>query len=181
MTTTMKREGGEHPPQILTAEDLLQKLRAGTDEVHEVIMRGVSIPVRVLSQSEYNRIRKDSIQATVMEDGDETDKNIRIQKATLMLASTLKHGAAPMLSDKLLDKMTNDELSFLYEEYVAKMDTVNPRLEQMSEDEFKAIVEALKKNSVTSKDLSIRQLRAICTAFQDLIQRAENLKSPPGN
>lgn len=171
MTTTMKREG-ENAPSITTADDLLKKLRFGTEEVHTIVMRGVEIPVRVLSQSEYNKIRKDAIQATVVEGGDETDKNIRIQKATLMLASTLRHGQAPMLSDKLLDKLSNDELSFLYEEYVAKVDSVNPKLEQMTDDEFKAIVEALKKNTISSRDLSLRQLRGICTAFQDVIQRA---------
>jgi hypothetical protein len=40
-------------------------------------------------------------------------------------------------------------------------------------DEFQALVHAVKKNAVVSKELSLRQLRAIFLAFQDLIQKVE--------
>lgn len=169
-------EGGD-APQIQTAEDLLLRMRAGTKEVHEIHMRDLTIPVRVLSIDEVNNIRRSSIVETQKKAGDDTDKNLTVQKLTLKLASTLVKNGAPLLSDKLLSLLSVDEVNYLYEEYIKVMDSVNPSIETIDPEVFRNLVDALKKNNVTWKDLSLRQLRGICTAFVDLIQRLENQAS----
>jgi hypothetical protein len=77
--------------------------------------------------------------------------------------------------------LSTDEMNDLFEQYIAVMESVNPSLEQMTEAEFRPMVEALKKNQITWKDLSLKQLRVICTAYQELIQRPDSQTSPPGS
>jgi len=161
-------------PQVTTAEDMLAKMRAGTKEVYEIRMREMIIPVRVLSIDEVNAIRREAIMETTKKQGDETDKNLLVQKLSLKLASTLVKNSAPILSDKLLSLLTMDEVNYLYEEYIRVMDAVNPSLQAIEPEQFKLLVDALKKSHLSSKDLSLLQLRAICTAFVDLIQRLES-------
>jgi hypothetical protein len=174
----MEKHATAHP-KIITAEDMLKKLRAGTKEVHEIKMREMVIPVRVLSVDEMNAIRRDSIKQMTLLAGDETDRNLSTQKTTLKMASTIN--GAPVLGDKLLSLLSTDEINFIYNEYVKVMDDVNPSMEFISPDEFKALVEALKKNVITTRDCSLRQLKAICTAFQDLIQRQDSQTSQTGS
>lgn len=171
----------KQPAAIVTAEDLLAKMRAGTKELHEIRLRDLVIPVRVLSIDETNAIRRQAIQDATMKSGDEVDKNVAIQKSTLKLASTMTKGGGPMLSDKLLNMMSVDELGFLYEEYIKVMDDVNPSIDRMTEDQFKVLVEAVKKNHLSARDLSLSQLKAIFSAFQGLIQRLETPDSQKAN
>lgn len=159
------------PHEIQTAEDLLAKMRAGTRQVHEIRMRDLVIPVRVLTIEEMNLIRRDAIKQAIAASGDEIDKNVLVQRSTLKLATTVEKGGAPFLSDKVLSLTTVDEINHLYNEYIRIVESVNPSLEQISSEQFKSLVDALKKSLITSNDLSLVQLRAICTAFVDLIQR----------
>lgn len=162
---------------IQTVDVLLGKLRAGVKATHEIKCRELVVPVRVLSIDEFNEVRRHSIAHATAKNGDETDKNLQAQKLTLKLASSLTEGV-PLLGDKLLSKLSLDEINFLYEEYLAVMDSVNPSLASISDEEFRAIVDALKKNLTSSRKLSLLQLRAICTAFAELIQRPDNPTAP---
>lgn len=164
---------------IITAEDLLARMRAGTKEVHEIRMRDQIFPVRVLSIDEVTAIRREALGQSAKLRGDDTDKNVWVQKLTLKLASTLSKNGAPLLSEKLLGLLSLDELQHLYAEYVRVADAVNPSLEQISPERFRALVDALKKNLVSSRDCSLLELRAICSAFAELIQRLESQDSPP--
>ncbi len=157
----------------MSAEEIVAKMRAGKKEVHEIKMGPLSIPVRVLSCDEVAAVRREAIKFATIMGGDDTDKNLAIQKSTLKLASTLTKGGAPMLSDKVLALLSLDEMSYLYEEFIKVMDTVNPALEHITPEIFRMIVDALKKNTASARDLSMLQLRAICTAYVDLIQRQE--------
>lgn len=163
--------------KILSADDQLALLRAGVREVYEIQLRNLKIPMRVLSNEEAAAVRREALQYMYTVKGDETDKNLHIQKTTLKLASTITKGGAPFLSDKLLDMLSLDELQFIYSEYVKMLDDVNPSLDKIHPDKFRALVEALKKNAITSRDLSLPQLKAICSAFQDMIQRQDTPKS----
>lgn len=158
-------------PNIVTAEDLLKRMRAGTKEVYEIKCRDLAIPMRILTIDELNLIRRDAIKHAAMHGGDEAEKNVQMEKTVLKMASNITPKGAPMLSDRLLGLMSVDEINHLYSEYVKIMDDVNPAIEQLNEGEFRALVEAVKKNSVSWSDLSLRQLRAIFTSYQDMIQR----------
>ncbi len=181
MTMDRPSGGAESPQTIITAEDLLKKLRAGVKETHEIRLRELVVPVRVLSIDETNAIRREAIANAAKLMGDETDKSLYAQKLTLKLASTLNKNGAPILSDKLLSMMTVDEVNHLYNEYITVMDSVNPSLETITSEQFRFLVDGLKKNTLTSRDLSLHQLRAICTSFADLIQRQETHDSPTDN
>lgn len=172
--------GGGEAPRITTVEDLLKKMRAGTREVHEIRLRDLVIPVRVLSIDEVNQVRKEAIRLATVGGGDEVDKNVHVQKLTLKLASEVTKGQ-PILSEKLLNMMTVDEITYLYEDYVRVMDSVNPSLEAIPAEAFRQLVDALKKKHVSSRDLSTHQLRALSTAYVDLIQRLESRESPTAN
>lgn len=171
-TMDRESEGTATPP--MSAEELLAKMRQGKKELYDVRMGNLTFPVRVLTCDEVVAVRREAISTTAKSGGDETDKNIHIQKATLKLASTPSRGSAPFLGDKLMSLMTLDEISFLYDEYIRIMETVNPAVEFIEPAVFRGIVEALKKNTASPKDLSLLQLRAICSAYVDLILRQEN-------
>ncbi len=164
---------------ITTVEDILAKMREGVKATHEIKLRGAVVPVRVLSVDEMNAIRREALITSAASKGDETDINLQKQKSTLKMASNLNGG--PLLSDKLLGQLTTDEINHLYSEYVTVMEKVNPSVETIPNEEFRLMVEALKKNLASPKDLSLRQLKAICSAFQDMIQRPANQDLQPGN
>ena len=158
--------------KIITAEELLAKIRMGVKEIHEIKMREFTLPVRILSISEVNEIRRDARKSAITINGDETDMNILIQRATLKMASTI-HGD-PILSDKVMEMLTLDEMNFLFNEYIRISESVNPSMENISAEQFRSLVDALKKNNITAKDCSLRQLQEICTAFVDMIQNQES-------
>jgi hypothetical protein len=175
---TMNREQHHEPPQITRVEDILAKMRMGVKEVYEIRMRDMTFPVRVISMDEQAQIRREAIKLAAAMGGDDTDKNCAIQKMSLKVASTLSPGGAPLISDSLLSKLTLDEVKFLFEDYIRVMDGVNPSLEMIPPDHFRAMVDALKKNSLGAKDLSLLQLRAVCSTFVELIQKLETPDSP---
>lgn len=171
---TMDRESEKKDfAPVLSADEVVAKMRMGKKTTDEIRMGSLSVPVRVLSCDEVNLIRREAILQAAKVGGDETDKNLIIQKTTLKLASTLTANSAPFLGDKVLSLLTHDELGYLYEEYIRFMDNVNPSLEHISPERFRAVVDALKKNIISPKDCSLLQLRAICLAYVDLIQRQE--------
>lgn len=167
-------------PEITTVSDILARMRVGTKEVYELRMREMMFPVRVITMDEQAAVRREAIAHTAKMGGDETDRNCHIQQSTLKLASTITKGGAPLISDSLLAKMSLDEVRYLYDEYIRVMDTVNPSLEMIPPEQFRALVDALKKNTLGARDLSLLQLRAICTAFAELILQLESQASPQG-
>ncbi len=163
----------------VSPEEMLSQLRMGKKMSYEVTIGNLKFPMRVLSLDEEAAVRREALKRTMVLQGDETDKNIEIEKATIKLATTpIEKGGIPFISDVILSRMTADEHTQLYNEYINIRDRVNPSLEQIDPEQFKGLVECLKKNIVSKNDLSITQLRAICSAFQDLIQRLENQTSP---
>jgi len=166
---------------MITVEDLLAKMRAGVKEIHEIKMRELTIPVRVLSIDEMNLIRRDTLKKAMAEQGDQTDVDVFKQRSVLVLASTTGKDKIPFLSEKLLKMLTVDEINYLYNEYITVVESVNPSVETISNEQFRALVDALKKNIMSSKDCSLPQLKAICTAYADLIQRQETTSSHKAN
>lgn len=164
--------------EIVTVEDILAKMRSGTKEFHEVSLRSFKVMLRILSIDEMNLIRRDSLNSAIAMKGDETDKNLITQKTVLMMASTPRAtGSVPSLPEKLLGLLTTDEIGHLYNEYIAILDKFNPAVEQISHEAFRELVDALKKNLLSVSDLSLWQLKAICSAYVDLISRTD---SSPG-
>lgn len=66
---------------------------------------------------------------------------------TLVLASTTDYGTNdPKISEYILKRLTPDELSFLFKQYVEECDKVNPSLEMMDIKDIRPLVETLKKS-----------------------------------
>lgn len=162
----------------MTPEEFVAGLRMGKQKVGRIKMGIKEIPVRVLSCDEINAIRHEGMAYQARIHGDETDKNLFIQKSTLMNASSVTHTSAPVLSEPILKHLTLDEISYLYEEYIQFMDGVNPGLEQISPERFRELVELLKKNISSWRDCTMPERRAIFTAFVELIQRPDTQTSP---
>lgn len=143
----MERHSGnpQGSPVVYSAEDLLVKMRAGIKEIYEIRLRDLVIPVRIISCDEVNAVRREAIRQTAIKQGDETDKNVEVQKTVLKIASTVTKGGAPLLGDKLLTLLSLDEITYLYDEYIKVMDVVNPSLETIPPDQFNLLVETLKK------------------------------------
>lgn len=182
MTAThSQRQGGSNPPEIMTAMDLLRKMRAGVKDVHDVRMRELVVPMRILSQDEWNLIRRDAKIQMLKDNGDETDMNVHIMKSVLRMASTVKDGGGPGLPDKLLTLLNQDEMRYLYDEYLRVVDSINPNIELMNTDEFRHFVDMIKKKSITSRDCSLAQLRVIFGAYQELIIALESAASQQAN
>lgn len=169
------------PSNILTAEDLLKKLREGVQTSFTIENRGIKAVVRIISNVEMAQIRREAMTYAATFGGDETEKNLFIQRGTLALACTDAYTKIPSIPPKFWEIISLDELKYFYEEYVLIMDNVNPSLESLSSDQFRALVDALKKNIVSPKELSMRQLRAICSAFAELIRQAEHRASQMDN
>jgi hypothetical protein len=172
MTLERHIESGQGPVPV-SAEDLLARLRNGTKDVYDLDFRGTKIPVRVLTVDEVAAIRREGKRQAAITGGDDTDANLEVQKAALRLATTLSKGGVPFLGDKVLGLLTIDEIAYLYDEFIAVMDRVNPALEHISPDQFRALVDALKKKTVSASDLSLRQLKVICVAYTDLVLRLD--------
>lgn len=158
-------------------EQLLDKLRAGTRQTHEVNFRALTVNLRVLSNDEVMSIKMQAVNEAKRLGWDALEGvAVLMQRYTLKLAST-GPDKVPVLNDKFLSALSTDEMIGLYQEYIRIMDSVNPNIETIPNDEFRALVEALKKNMVSPTDCNLRQLRAICTAFRELILKLEEQES----
>lgn len=156
-------------PLYVDPMELLGKFREGNAYAGTIKFRGGEIDLRILTRDEEMDIRRKAIKHASAYGGDETEKNDFIQRYTISLASNIN--GQPTLPITLFSKMTGDEFDFLHEEYIKIRDDNNPSLEKMTMEQYEALVDAVKKNAVGWKDLSLRQLRAIFSAYQALIQR----------
>lgn len=175
----MKREAAT-PPEHITTEEILRRMRMGVSEDYYITLREMKFPMRIISIDELTAIRREAIRLTTLASGDETDTKVHIQKTVLMLASRMQ-GGMQTITEKLMKFFTVDELNFLYEEYIKIMDDANPSIEKTTPEQFRALVDAVKKKAITSKDCSLHQLRAIFNAYQDLILRLEEAKQQKDN
>jgi len=158
---------------ILGPGDLLARMRQGIKETYMIHLRGYEIPVRVLSCSEVSQIRNAALRDQKVTGVDDAEKNLSVMKMTLERSST-PQGSAPALPRKVIDLLSIDELNYLYDEYIRVMEELNPSIEHIEPERFQAFVDALKKNSISEKGLSMPVLRAICRAYVALILELEN-------
>lgn len=129
----------------------IDAMRMGVDYRLEIKVRGFTMMVRPLAISETLQVA-----ATVQDELSKLPESARnrmsehfiLAKETLKIASTSDVGKNdPRITDLMMTHMTNDELHFLFKQYVAATDKVNPAMETLTPEEVEAIVEELKKNS----------------------------------
>jgi hypothetical protein len=164
------------PPAIVSADDMLKKLRAGVKEISEINIRGLSFVVRIISINEMLDIRAKAKSIASTRNGDITLENALVQQLTLIAASTINKGA-PGLPESFLSKVSLSELTLIYEEYLKFYDDCNPSLERIGQAQMEALIEAIKKNTISWRDCSLSQLRAVFMLYQDMIQRQDSQES----
>lgn len=169
-------------PEIITAADIVAKLREGVNATYDIELRAMKIPMRVLSCDEFNKIRHGAIaKVSLIKHGDDTDKNLEIQKGVLAYASTIVPGVPGIFTEKVLTELSLDEITYLYDQYISVLERVNPSIETISEMEFESIVEALQKKTASARELSIKQSRAICSDLPGVVRTLERLGLLPVN
>lgn len=141
----------------------LSQMRMGVNYQFNVTMRKFTVPLRPLANSEMIAVANSALvrmKGLPESSQNSITENSIIAKETLKLASTEQPFSSeiPKLSDLLLDAMTNEELSFLYGEYVAICDKCNPSFELLPAEEVKALVEVVKKKALQTTEFSFLQL-----------------------
>ncbi len=80
-----------------------------------------------------------------------------LAKQTLMRATSSDVGANDgELTDYIMDRMTPDEVSAIFKQYIAGCDRCNPMLDKMKPAEVVALVEELKKSQPDAEALALQ-------------------------
>lgn len=128
----------------------LDAMRMGTDYRFLVKIRGFEMYVRPLSISETIQVTANTQEKLSMlpaQSRNVLTEHTILAKETLKLASTSDVGRDDIkITDLILDRMTNDEVHFLFKQYIAATDRVNPALELMKSEDVNNLVSDLKKN-----------------------------------
>lgn len=130
--------------------DQIDAMRMGVEYRFRIVCRGFSMLARPLSIGESVDVgTKVSERLAQMSEFEKNRLNEHSLLAyeTLILASTSDFGTNdPKISEYILRRITPDELNFLFKQYVAECEKVNPCLELMKGDEIRDLVDSLKKN-----------------------------------
>ena len=141
----------------ITPSAILDALRMGVEYSFSVTVRGLTIPFRPLSITEEVNVRNEVLAEMAMLKPHEQhalSEASRLSIKTLELASTKEPGKeAPRLTGYTLSKMTSDELRAVYNAYGDACDRLNPRIEKMSQEQIKALIDEAKKNASTLTQL----------------------------
>lgn len=147
----------------------IEAMRMGVDYSFPIALRGFTLNVRPLANSEFTQCYSavaEQMRRTPEHQRTKIVEDNYLAREFLKKASA-EYGKYPgSLTDPILDEMTNDEIMYLYKEWLAVCDKVNPQLENMPADRIKAIVEDIKKNPRADLDsqlteLSFGQIRSI--------------------
>lgn len=154
----------------------IDAMRAGVDYRFPIRIRQFAFEVRPLSILETVQVAQkvaESIRAAPESARNRLTEHTFLAKETLIVASTPDVGVnKPQITDYILDRMTNDELQFAYNQYVGVIDRANPQLELMSSEDLDALIADLKKNPEEGSalvfrltELSLSQLMSIAHFF----------------
>lgn len=157
--------------KITTTEDLLAKLRSGNKQNLEIGFGELKVPCRLLNAAEEATIMVQAAQAAARENPTGVQKEVFeaqiTMKQILLKATTI--GGVPGLNKAFLDELSHTELNALFDQYNTLNHTINPNIQQLSQDEINEIVDQVKKNLKTSSDYYTWQLGAIGKYFLDVV------------
>lgn len=147
----------------------VEQLRDGVDYRFKVTIRKFSIMLRPLSIYEVNKVAANVSER--MEEMNQYQRN-QLTEHTLVAQETLKLASTsdvdvddPTITDLIISKMTAEEVSALFKEYVAITDKCNPVLELLPNDVLKSMIEDIKKNPSLVTERSFLELASICRSL----------------
>lgn len=134
----------------LSEDRALTAMRLGVNYSFPVALRAFKMTVRPLSILEEENIVNavaDHMNRLPAEKRTSMTENVLLAKEYLKRASTSDVGKEDgQIYDATLNRMTPEEILYLYKQYVDAKDRVNPELENMQPGELQSLVDALKKS-----------------------------------
>lgn len=160
------------------ASDLpqLELMRHGVDYKFPLKCRSLSFKARPLTNLEI--VMVNVAVATRLDDMEEkfrleVTRSLLLAQEMLRAASSSDVGATDSpLTDYILERMTPDETQFLYKQYLAGAERVNPMLEMLPIETLNQMVEAVKKSPEKERVSTLIEL-----SFSDLVGISELLLS----
>lgn len=142
-------------------ESLLARLREGYKQKLEIKVGGLSVPCRILPADESVKAISNAKFKLKIPEGHEPEllESIAIQKSILKAGCTVDE--IPYLHDRLLDKLSSDELAQLYDAYMLEVKFVNPEFETLNAEQVAGMIDDVKKKKTTAKDYYSWQLAEI--------------------
>lgn len=126
----------------------------GVDYTFTIKVRSLELAVRPLAISEIVRLTSDAreqLSKLPPEGQTELIWNVLLAKGYLRYATKPDVGSKiePRLTDYVLDRMTNDEISALFRAYLDGVERLNPSIETITDEQLRELVEAAKKKNVS--------------------------------
>lgn len=157
--------------RITTAEDLLSLLREGNNQKLEIGLGKLKVPCRLLNAKEEAIITAQAESRALKENPQGAKREIfeaqEVMKAILLAATNIK--GVPGFPQKLVDMLSNQELTTLFDQYVSLNHTINPNIQDLSQVEIQAMVDNVKKKKTAASDYYSWQLAAVGKFFLDKI------------
>ena len=157
------------PPSSPTDSLLLSAMREGINYRFKIRCRGLEFTARPLSCFEVVRATQevaDQVEELEHKYRNSITESLWMASKKLQKATTTDVGSNdPKLTDYEIERMTPDEIDYLWKQYVAGCAKVNPCLEEMANDDILALVSQVKKSpnlGLALIDLSFLELANIC-------------------
>lgn len=146
--------------------DQLDAMRLGTQARFPVRLRAFEAWLRPLTVAETVQLAAEvaeEIARKPMNQRNSITEHVVFSLKTLALASTSGPGHGdPKLTELVLQELTPDELHYLFKEYCAGQDKLNPSLETMPAEKLHELVRLGKKNPAALIELSFSELVNTC-------------------
>lgn len=143
----------------------INAMRDGVDYSFTIKVRSFDIKLRPLSLYETRQANIDMIQdikgnPEILQNA--LEQNLSTAKHILRYASTTDVGKKDSpLTDEFFERMTPDELQFLFKQYRDGLDKVNPSLEEITKEEIQSLIEEVKQDPLVLITYSRLQLSGL--------------------
>jgi hypothetical protein len=156
-------------------DSILEAMRMGVDYRFKLTLRAFSMIVRPLTIIEEQNIVAnvtDYIAGLPQQARNSLTENVALAKEYIKEASTTDVGSKDYkIHDYQLDRMTPEEIQFLYRQYLDAKEQVNPSIEKMDPEQLQSLLARLKKSLLPADwasqtiELSRSQLVRVCRSL----------------
>lgn len=162
-------------------EEYLKQLRQGYQVPLKIRARDLEIPVRLLTAAEQvvadGRAQKRYL--AIPEDERSNVALLMISRQEMLFEASKDAEGMPALARPFLTKLSWDELAYLYDELMNQWDRVNPRLDEITQDELDALIDGAKKNPASLNELTFPQLLRLASQLLGLQEEADSPTDRP--
>lgn len=142
----------------------IDQMRMGVDYSFPVKLRNFQCVMRPLSNAEtvkcYSAVGEHMSKIPKSHQTKLTEDNF-LAREFIKTASSPYGEWAPQISDPMMDQMSNDEIMFIYKEWMAICERCNPSMETISTDAMRVLVDHVKKNAPADLMLQLTELSTL--------------------